>query len=78
MKTCISYFTGCIALIAVSAAVLVTIKFLATRPDAGATIATAMLGGAGSAMGALIGGALVLRFKSARRFIKKLIYDREE
>ena len=78
MKRFIAYVTGCIALIAVSAAVLATIHFLATDSNASTKIASSMLGGVGSAMGVFLGGALVLRFKTARVFLKKLSYDRED
>ncbi len=78
MKTCISYATGCIALISVSSAILATIHFVATNPDAGSKLAASMLGGIGTAMGACIGGALILRFKSARRFLRQLFYEKDD
>jgi len=78
MKSLISYVTGCIALIAVSSAVLATLYFMATKPEAGTKLASSMLGGVGSAMGAFIGGALILRFKSARRFIRHILHEEHE
>jgi len=78
MKTLISYVTGCIALIAVSAAVLATLYFMVTKPEAGTKLASSMLGGVGSAMGAFIGGALILRFKSARRFLRRVFQEEHE
>lgn len=78
MKALVSYFTGCIALISVSAAVLATVHFIATDSGAGLKFATSMLGGIGAAMGACIGGALILRFKSARRFLRQLFYEKDD
>lgn len=70
-----SYITGCIALIVVSAAILATIHFMATNPKANTELASSMLKGIGSVMGAFIGGALILRFKSARRFLRCLFQE---
>jgi len=78
MKSLVSYVTGCIALITVSAAVLATLYFMVTKPEAGTKLASSMLGGVGSAMGAFIGGALILRFKSARRFIRRILHEENE
>lgn len=78
MKTLFNYTTGCIALTAVSAAVIATVHFLATNPEAGTKLAISMLGGMGSAMGAFIGGGLILRFKSARHFVHKIIHVDDE
>lgn len=78
MKTFISYTTGCIALISVSAAVLATLHFLATNPEAGGRLAAAMLGGVGTAMGAFIGSALILRFKTSRRFVHRIIKGEDD
>lgn len=72
MKTFISYVTGCIALVAVSAAVIATLHFIATQPEAAPKLASSLLGGMGSVMGAFLGGAIILRFKTARRFVQHL------
>lgn len=78
MKQFISYLTGCIALISVSLAIIATLHFLATNSKAASELASYLLRGVGSAMGAFLGGALILRFKAARTFIRTLIYEKDD
>lgn len=78
MNTLLRYITGCVAIILMLAAVIVTVDFITTDPDAGAKLASAVLGGIGSVFGAAIGGALVLRFRASRRFIRKLINEKDD
>ena len=78
MKKFISYITGCAALIAVSAAIVVTIHFLATSANAPSQIGSSMLAGLGTALGAFLGGAMVLRFKAARSFLRKLFTEKDD
>jgi len=69
------YVTGCIALIAMVAAILAAIHFLATNPEASSKFASSMVSGIGTAMGACVGAALILRFKAARRFLRQLFNE---
>lgn len=78
MRKFIGYITGCAALISVSAAIVVTIHFLATSPNAPSQIGSSMLAGLGTALGAFLGGAMVLRFKAARSFLRKLFIEKED
>lgn len=78
MKKIISYMTGCIAVVAISAAVVATIHFLATSENAGSQVGSSMLAGLGTAVGAFLGGAMVLRFKTARSFLRKLFLEKDD
>ena len=78
MKTFVSYVTGCIALTAMVAAVFLTVAYLMTNPEAGSKLASSMVSGIGTAMGACVGAALILRFKAARRFLRQLFYEKDD
>lgn len=78
MKRLLYHASGLVALLAVTAAVAAMLYYLATNMEAASKLASSMLGGMGSAMGAFLGGALILRFKAARRFVRRIILENDD
>lgn len=76
MHKLIAYVTGTISLvIVIAAAVSATTYAVANGSETFSKLGTATLSGIGVAVGGGIGGALLLRFKMARQFIRSVIYD---
>lgn len=70
MKTLVAYLTGGLALLIVALSIVAAIIYAATHgTDTLSNLATSTLSGIGMAVGGCLGSALILRFKSARRFI---------
>jgi hypothetical protein len=74
MKTTLTYLTASLATLVVGIAAGATAVFIYDNPTAVvANLAPAVMAGAGSTLGAALGGLIVLRFKVVRTFIKELI-----
>jgi hypothetical protein len=72
----IAYVTGAFALLLVAAAAVSALTYAVLhRSETLANLATSTLSGVGIAVGGCLGGALILRFKAARRFIKGIVHD---
>jgi uncharacterized membrane protein YfcA len=66
--------TGALALIVVATSAVTAIIYAVTHgSETLVNLATSTLTGAGMAIGSLLGGALVMRFQSAREYVKKLV-----
>ncbi len=78
MKTFISYVTGGIAVVAIVGTIVVTLHYLANTPKGQTELAISLLKGAGTVIGAAVGGLLILRFKTARRFIRNLFTEKDD
>lgn len=71
-----AYATGALALLLVAAsAVSAMIYALLHRSETLQNLATSTLQGIGMAIGGCLGGALVLRFKAARRFVRDVVHE---
>jgi len=76
VRKTVEYVTGAVALLIVAAAVVLALIYaikhgVATLDE----LAAGTLQGVGCAIGGLIGGALVLRFQTARDFLHNLIKE---
>jgi len=79
MKRILTYLTGALAILIVgSAAMSALVYAVLHRSETLQNLASSTLSGVGMAIGGCLGSALVLRFKTAREFIKKLIDDVNE
>lgn len=78
MKTLISLLTGTVAVVAITGVVVIALYYLANTPKGQSELAISLLKGAGTVIGAAIGGLLVLRFKTARRFIRNLFTGEDD
>jgi uncharacterized membrane protein YfcA len=76
MKRLIAYVTGAAALLIVASSAASALTYAALhRSETLQNLATSTLSGVGMAIGGCLGGALLLRFKAARRFVKNLLKD---
>lgn len=76
MKKLISYLTGAAAVVIVVVSIIAAIVYAGS--DSLATLSkltTSCLSGIGMAIGGCLGGALILRFKSARRLVLNVIKE---
>jgi len=72
----VAYVTGGLALALVGTAATSALTYAALhRAETLQNLASSTLSGVGMAIGGCIGGALMLRFKAARRFVKNLVHD---
>lgn len=72
----IAYATGAFALLLVAASAVSALTYAALhRSETLLNLATSTLQGVGMAVGGCLGGALILRFKAARRFVRGVIHD---
>ena len=76
MQKFISYATGALALLIVTAAIIGALIYAVTHGLATLnSLATSCLQGIGMAVGGMVGSMLVLRWKSARRYIGRTVHD---
>lgn len=78
MRTLISLLTGTVTVFIMSVAVVIALHYLVNTPGGRSELGISMLKGAGTVIGAAIGGLLVLRFKSIRRFIRRLFTEKDD
>ncbi len=79
MQRLLAYFSGALALIVVAAAAVSALTYAAMhRSETLLNLATSTLSGVGMAIGGCLGSALVLRFKTARRFVRNVVRDISE
>ena len=76
MRKLLTYLTGALALLIVTASVVSALVYATTHGTETLTnLANSTLSGIGIAIGGCLGSALILRFKAARRFISGGIKD---
>jgi hypothetical protein len=76
MQRFIGYVTGGFALALVACAAVSALVYAAVhRSETLQNLASSTLTGVGMAIGGCVGGALILRFKIARRFVKNLVHE---
>jgi hypothetical protein len=74
MKLIFTYATGTLALLIVAAATISAVHYAVTHnAETLSSLAISTLQGVGVAIGGCLGGALILRFKAARTFVRGLI-----
>jgi hypothetical protein len=74
MKTILSYATGLFAILVVVVSTVSAVVYASTNVwETLRNLASSTLSGIGVAIGGCLGSALILRFKAAREFIKKLL-----
>jgi hypothetical protein len=79
IMTATGYILGAIALILVGASASTAIYYASLHPLATINnFASSTLSGIGMAIGGCMGSALILRFKSAREFVRSFIRDLSE
>jgi uncharacterized membrane protein YfcA len=76
MSKLITYLTGAFALgIVVAAVISAVIYSVQHNTETLLNLATSTIQGVGVSIGGIVGSAIVLRFKAARHFIKRLLED---
>jgi hypothetical protein len=76
MKRILTYVSGAVALLIVTASVVAAVYYAALNGVATlSNLATSTLSGIGMAIGGCLGSALILRFKSARRYVAGVLKD---
>lgn len=76
MQRMIGYVTGAFALLLVAASAVSALTYAVLhRSETLTNLATSTLSGVGIAVGGCLGSALILRFKSARRFVHGFIHE---
>lgn len=79
MQRLIAYATGIFALLLVAASAISALTYAALHhSETLQNLATSTLSGVGMAIGGCLGSALILRFKTARRFVKNLVHEINE
>ena len=79
MQRLIAYATGAFALLLVAASAISALTYAALhQSETLQNLATSTLSGVGMAVGGCLGGALILRFKAARRFLKGVVREINE
>ena len=79
MKRLLAYVTGAVALVVVAAAAGSAITYAVMHGTETLThLGNSALQGIGMAIGGCLGSALVLRFKTARRYVKSIVHDINE
>ena len=79
MQRLLAYLSGALALTVVTAAAVSALTYAAMhRSETLLNLATSTLSGVGMAIGGCLGSALVLRFKTARRFVSNVVRDISE
>ena len=74
MKKLLTYVTGALALLVVTVSAISAIYFAAiSGTETIKNLALSTLNGIGIAVGGCLGSALILRFQSARDFLKNLV-----
>ena len=74
----ISYLTGTASILVIAAITIMALRHAIRQPSVLEQMAIGVLNGTGVAIGTLVGGAVVLRFKSARQFIRKIFKEDED
>ena len=72
------YLIAIITFLVVSYSIAYVIGYFSTHPEVGTKLALSVMQGIGTAVGACIGGALILRVKSIRRFIRRLFTEEDD
>lgn len=67
-----------LTLLVVSYSTPYVVDYFSTHPEARSKLTSSILEGIGTAAGACIGGALILRVKSIRRFIRRLFTEEDD
>ena len=79
MHRFLAYATGTLALLIVATSAASALTYAALhRSETLTNLGTSTLSGVGVAIGGCLGSALLLRFKTARRFVKSVIRDINE
>ncbi len=79
VKQLFGYLTGTLALAVVAASAVSALTYAVLhRSETLLNLATSTLQGVGVAIGGCLGSALVLRFKTARRFVKGVLNEINE
>lgn len=79
LQRLIAYSTGALALIIVAAATGSAVTYAAMHGTETLTLlGNSALSGIGMAVGGCLGSALILRFKTARRYVKGVLNDINE
>ena len=79
MKRLIAFVTGALALLVVAGATGSAITYAVMHGTATlVNLGNSALSGVGMAIGGCLGSALVLRFKSARRYIRHILHEVNE
>lgn len=73
-----SYLTGGLALVIIVSVAIKALYLAATKPEILEQMAAGVLNGTGIAIGSLIGGAIVLRFKTARKFLRRILKEEND
>jgi hypothetical protein len=75
-KRAVAYMTGACALLIVSVSAVAALFYAATHSsETLQNLASSTLTGVGMAIGGCLGSALILRFKSARHYIRSVLKD---
>lgn len=74
----VSYLTGTAALVIIAAVSVMAVLHVVHDPKVLDQLAVGVLNGTGVAIGTLVGGAVVLRFKTARQFIRKIFREEDD
>ena len=74
----ISYCTGAVSIAVILFVIVTAIRMAWTDASARDHVASGVLNGVGVAIGTLAGGAIVMRFKAARQFVRRIIKEAEE
>jgi hypothetical protein len=76
IRKLISYMSGALALLVVAVSVVAALWYAVANGLATlSNLATSTLSGVGMAIGGCLGSALLLRFKSARRYVASVLQD---
>ncbi len=78
MKSIFTLLTGTVSVVAITGTTVIALYYLANTPRGQSELAISMLKGAGTVIGAAIGGLLILRFKKARRFLRNLFTGEDD
>jgi len=73
-----AYGTGTLSLGVILFVVITAVHMAWTDSTARNHVAAGVLNGTGMAIGTLVGGAIVMRFKSARKFVRRIFSEEEE
>ena len=75
-KRTVAYTTGACALLIVTVSAVAALLYAATHgPETLNNLATSTLTGIGMAIGGCLGSALILRFKTARQYVRSVLKD---
>lgn len=76
MKTAFRWVTATLATCVVGITAAATAMFVVANPSqVVANLAPAVMAGVGTTLGAALGGLIVLRFKTVREFVHKIIHE---